>query len=162
MSQGLLLPLGAEERHDRRRLRGTRVRLTVCLALVVGAIAWVTVRGLAGSFVYYLTPTDMVTHHKAKVGERVRLGGYVVPGSVGHISSALTFTVTDGVDSMSVVSTGPVPELFKPGEGVVLEGALGADGRFHADNLLVKHNGDYRPPASGEKPPSRADLGSGG
>ena len=74
----------------------------------------------------------------------------------------LTFTVTDGTDSMQVTDTGPVPELFKAGQGVVLEGALGTDGRFHADTLLVKHNGDYRPPKPGESPPHRADLDSGG
>jgi cytochrome c-type biogenesis protein CcmE len=147
---------------ETRRIGGARLRLVACLAVVVGAIAWVTISGLRGSFVYYLTPTDVVAHHKAQVGERVRLGGYVVPGSVGHTASALTFTVTDGTDSMAVSSVGSVPELFRAGQGVVLEGSLGADGTFHADTLLVKHNGDYRPPAPGEKPPNRADLGSGG
>jgi cytochrome c-type biogenesis protein CcmE len=144
------------------RWRGPRLRLLLCLAVVVGAIAWVTARGLTGSFVYYLTPTDIVTQHKAHVGERVRLGGYVVPDSVGHTSSTLTFTVTDGTASMPVVDIGSVPELFKPGQGVVLEGTVGADGRFHSDTLLVKHSGDYRPPAPGEKPPNGADLSSGG
>jgi cytochrome c-type biogenesis protein CcmE len=144
------------------RWRGARLRLLLCLAIVIGAITWVTVRGLSGSFVYYLTPTDIIGHHKAHVGERVRLGGFVVPGSVGHAGAALTFTVSDGTDTMKVSSIGNVPELFRAGQGVVLEGSVGADGRFHADTLLVKHNGDYRPPAPGAKPPNRADVVSGG
>jgi cytochrome c-type biogenesis protein CcmE len=144
------------------RWRGARLRLLLCLAIVVGAIGWVTVRGLTGNFVYYLTPTDVVSQHKAQIGERVRLGGYVVPDSVGHTASTLTFTVTDGTDSVPVEDIGSVPELFKPGQGVVLEGSLGTDGRFHSDTLLVKHSGDYRPPAPGQKPPNTADLGSGG
>jgi cytochrome c-type biogenesis protein CcmE len=138
------------------------LRLLIGLAVIVGALVWVTVRGLTGSFVYYLTPTDVVTQHKAHVGERIRLGGYVVPGSVGHTTSTLTFTVTDGTDSVPVSDLGSVPELFKPGQGVVLEGALGTDGRFHSDTLLVKHSGDYRPPAPGQRPPNTADLESGG
>jgi cytochrome c-type biogenesis protein CcmE len=142
--------------------RGARFRLLICLAIVVGAVAWVTVRGLTGNFVYYLTPTDVVSQHKAAVGERVRLGGYVVPDSVGHTASTLTFTVTDGTASVPVEDVGSVPELFKPGQGVVLEGSLGTDGRFHSDTLLVKHSGDYRPPAPGRQPPNTADLGSGG
>jgi cytochrome c-type biogenesis protein CcmE len=142
--------------------RSARLRLLICLAIVVGALAWVTVRGLTGSFVYYLTPTDIVSQHKAQVGERVRLGGYVVPGSVARATSTLTFTVTDGTDSMPVTDTGSVPELFKPGQGVVLEGTLGSDGRFHSDTLLIKHSGEYRPPAPGEKPPNSADLKAGG
>ncbi|HST63859.1 MAG TPA: cytochrome c maturation protein CcmE [Mycobacteriales bacterium] len=141
------------------RWRGARLRLLVCLAIVVGAITWVTVRGLTGNFVYYLTPTDLVSQHKAQVGERVRLGGYVVPDSVGHTASTLTFTVSDGTASVPVDDVGSVPELFKPGQGVVLEGALGTDGRFHSDTLLVKHSGDYRPPAPGQQPPNTADLG---
>ncbi len=145
-----------------RGWRGPRLRLVACLAIIVAAIAWIAIRGLTGNFVYYLTPTDVVSHHKAHVGERVRLGGYVVPGSVDRTSSTLTFTVTDGPDSMSVSDTGSVPELFKPGQGVVLEGALGADGRFHSDTLLIQHNGDYRPPKPGQTPPNRADLSSGG
>jgi cytochrome c-type biogenesis protein CcmE len=47
---------------------------------------------------------------------------------------------------MEVLSTGPVPQMFRAGQGVVLEGALGRDGRFHSDTLLVKHDGEYRAP----------------
>jgi len=122
------------------------VRLVVCLAVIVAALAWIAIHGLSGNFVYYLTPTDIVSGHKAHVGERVRLGGYVVPDSVRRTSSELTFTVTDFTDSLAVSNIGSVPEMFKPGQGVVLEGSLGADGRFHSDTLLVQHNGEYRPP----------------
>jgi cytochrome c-type biogenesis protein CcmE len=141
-----------------RWLHGARLRLLIGLLIVIGALTWVTVRGLTGSFVYYLTPTDVIGQHKAQVGERVRLGGYVVPGSVGQSANVLTFTVTDGTDSVPVSDIGSVPELFKPGQGVVLEGSMGSDGRFHSDTLLVKHSGDYRPPAPGEKPPNGAEV----
>ena len=162
MSQDLLQSTEASTDAPRaRRWGGPRLRLVVCLAVIAAALAWIAVRGLTGNFVYYLTPTDIVSQHKADVGDRVRLGGYVVPGSVHRTSSVLTFTVTDGTDSMSVSSTGSVPEMFKPDQGVVLEGALGADGLFHSDTLLIQHNGEYRPPESGESPPHRADLSSG-
>jgi cytochrome c-type biogenesis protein CcmE len=126
--------------------------------VVVLALAWVAVRGLTGNFVYYLTPTDIVAHHKAQAGQRIRLGGYVVPGSVHHSGPALMFTVTDRTDSIQVLDTGPVPELFKAGQGVVLEGVLGTHGRFYADTTFVQHNGSYFPPKPGESPPNRADL----
>jgi cytochrome c-type biogenesis protein CcmE len=163
MSQELLefRDTGDEGVRARRRL-SARYRVAACLAIVVAALAWIAVRGLTGNFVYYLTPADVVAHHKAQVGQRIRLGGYVEPGSVHRDGGVLTFTITDRTDSMRVTDTGPVPELFRSGQGVVLEGALGADGRFHADNLLVQHNGDYTPPKPGESPPHRADLTSGG
>jgi cytochrome c-type biogenesis protein CcmE len=129
-----------------RRLRSARWRLGVCAAIVVIALGWIAVRGLTGSFVYYLTPSEVTTRHKAGVDQRVRLGGFVVPGSVRRAAGTLMFTVTDGTASMRVVDTGAVPELFRAGQGVVLEGALGHDGRFHSDTVLVKHDGTYRAP----------------
>jgi cytochrome c-type biogenesis protein CcmE len=162
VSQDLLELSGAPAGDDRRRTgHGARLRVAGCLAVVVLALAWIAVRGLTGNFVYYLTPADIVAHHKAQPGQRIRLGGYVVPGSVRHRGSVLMFTVTDRTDSMRVSDTGPVPELFKAGQGVVLEGVLGTNGRFYADNTLVQHNGDYFPPKPGQPPPHRADLKPG-
>ena len=126
--------------------RSARRRLVVCTAIVVGALSWVALRGLTGSFVYYLTPTDITVDHKAQVDQRIRLGGYVVPGSVHRPADTLTFTVTDGQHEVPVLSTGPVPQMFRAGQGVVAEGTLGRDGRFHSDTLLVKHDGEYRAP----------------
>lgn len=164
MSQDLLrLTDDATQAVRRRRWRDSpRLRIGVCLAVIVLAIAWIAARGLTGNFVYYLTPTDVLAHHKAQVGQRIRLGGYVVPGSVRHSGSFLLFTVTDNTDSIKVSDTGAVPELFKAGQGVVLEGAMGTDGKFHADTLLVRHNGTYAPPKPGQPPPHRADLKTGG
>ena len=161
MSQDLLRPPDALDPPS-RGWRSSRVRLVACLLVVLGALAFIAVRGLTGNFVYYLTPTDIVADHKAQVGERVRLGGYVVPGSVARTATALTFTVTDNAYSIQVSDTGSVPALFKAGQGVVLEGAMGSDGLFHSDTLLVQHDGRYRPPERGNKPPTRPDLGGGG
>ena len=162
MSQDLLQPPDALDDPPARGWRSPRLRLVACLLVIVGALAFIAVRGLTGNFVYYLTPTDIVAHHKAQVGERVRLGGYVVPGSVAQAASSLTFTVTDGAYSIPVSDTGTVPALFKAGQGVVLEGAMGSDGLFHSDTLLVQHDGQYRPPEPGNKPLTGPDLGVGG
>jgi cytochrome c-type biogenesis protein CcmE len=116
--------------------------------VVVAALGWIAVRGLAGSFVYYLSPTEVVTQHQAVPGQRIRLGGYVVPGSVRTRDHDLTFAVSDGSATVQVASTGQVPELFRADQGVVLEGTLGPDGWFHSDTLLVKHDGTYRPPTA--------------
>src|SRR4051794_41673291 len=62
--------------------RPARWRLLVCIAIVVAALGWIAARGLTGSFVYYLTPTDVRIDHLAQVDQRVRLGGYVVPGAL--------------------------------------------------------------------------------
>jgi cytochrome c-type biogenesis protein CcmE len=139
----------------------TRWKLIICLGVVVAALGWIAIRGLSGNFVYYLTPTDINVGQQATVGQRVRLGGYVVKGSVQRPAHHLVFDVSDGKETMTVVSTGSVPEMFRDGQGVVLEGAVVEDGRFHSDTLLIKHNGEYRPPTGGEKAPNRANLAEG-
>jgi cytochrome c-type biogenesis protein CcmE len=134
-----------------------RGRVVLALAVIVGALGWVAAKGLTSALVYYKTPSDLLDPSGSAVGERVRLGGLVVPGSVQDRGTVIQFVVTDGTNRMTVLDTGGVPALFRAGQGVVVEGFLGADGAFHADTVLVKHNGVYRPPSPGETPHS-ADL----
>jgi cytochrome c-type biogenesis protein CcmE len=131
----------------------------VAVVLLAAGLGWVAARGLSGNLVYYQTPSDL-SAGRAAVGERVRLGGYVVPGTVQRTGSSIRFVVTDGTARVGVIDTGGVPALFKAGQGVVVEGVLGGDGAFHADTTMVKHSSDYRPPAPGEAP-GQADLRAG-
>lgn len=128
-----------------------RVRVVVLLVLIAGSLAWVGSQALSGSLVYYVTPTELLQQQPAP-GERLRLGGQVVPGSVHDVADGVDFVVTDGSTRMTVVHTGSTPALFKSGSGVVLEGTYGPDGSFHSDTMLVKHGERYEPPAAGETP----------
>ncbi len=132
--------------------------MIVGLLVIAGALSWVAISGLKSSLVYYRTPTEVLGMGSKAVGDAIRLGGYVVPGSVEHAGNALRFVVSDGTSRMTVVATGGVPSLFRAGQGVVLEGREGTDGAFHADTVLVKHNGDYHPPSPGSTPHS-AEVG---
>ncbi|MFN2543354.1 MAG: cytochrome c maturation protein CcmE [Actinomycetota bacterium] len=135
-------------------------RVIVALLVIAGALSWILVSGLRNSLVYYRTPTELLRMGRSALGEPTRLGGFVVPGSVRRAPGALRFVVSDGTTRLSVICTSGVPSLFRSGQGVVLEGHEAEDGAFHADTVLVKHNGVYRPPAPGETPHS-ADLSVG-
>jgi len=54
--------------------------------------------------------------------------------------------VTDTAQTVPVVYTGILPDLFKEGKGVVAQGKIGADGVFHATEVLAKHDENYMPP----------------
>ena len=136
-------------------------KVAAALAVIAIGLGWVAFKGLRSSLVYYQTPTDIVAKGHQAVGERMRLGGYVLPGSVKRDGQTLRFVVSDGSSSMTVVDTGGVPSLFKAGQGVVVEGAVSGDGAFHADTTLVKHSSDYHPPQPGQTPRS-AELQAGG
>jgi cytochrome c-type biogenesis protein CcmE len=136
-------------------------RIVVALAIIAGGLGWVLTRQLSTSLIYYRTPTELLGEGREAIGQSTRLGGYVLPGSVRHDGDAVLFVVSDETTRMSVVATGSIPALFKEGQGVVLEGHLGGDGKFHADTVLVKHSGVYTPPTPGETPHS-ADLAGDG
>jgi cytochrome c-type biogenesis protein CcmE len=131
-----------------------RARVVFVLAVIAGSLGWIAFKGLAGNLVYYQTPTEILHRGQSEVGQRIRLGGLVEPGSVTQARSLVRFVVTDGTTRMTVLDTGGVPSLFRAGQGVVVEGQYGADGAFHADTVLVKHSGVYRPPGPGQTPTS--------
>ena|SRR3989442_11774688 len=138
-----------------------RARILFVLAVIAGSLVWVAAKGLSGNLVYYKTPTEILQQGSSIVGERLRVGGYVVPGSVQRTGSVIRFVMTDGTTRLTDVDTGSVPALFRDGQGVVVEGYFGADGAFHSDTVLVKHNGVYTPPPPGQTPHSANLAGNG-
>jgi cytochrome c-type biogenesis protein CcmE len=54
--------------------------------------------------------------------------------------------VTDLKKSLPVAYRGVLPDLFREGQGVVVEGSLQPDGSFRASEVLAKHDEKYMPP----------------
>ncbi|MBO0782638.1 MAG: cytochrome c maturation protein CcmE, partial [Ktedonobacteraceae bacterium] len=50
----------------------------------------------------------------------------------------ITFTVIDGNQTMNVAYSGVVPDIFRPGIQVVVEGRYSGQGPFQAQTLLAK------------------------
>jgi|SRR5690554_3470991 len=113
--------------------------LVVATALVLNAFQ--------GNLVFFYSPSDVATR-EAPVDRAFRLGGMVAEGSVLREDDGLTvhFVVTDHAQSIPVVFSGILPDLFREGQGVVTQGRLGEDGRFYADEVLAKHDETYMPP----------------
>jgi cytochrome c-type biogenesis protein CcmE len=131
--------------------RPRRVTL-IGLGLVVVAFVILAAMSLQSALVYDLTPTELDSR---AVGERARLYGIVVDGSVqfDDATKTLRFAVTDG-RSTTAVSTQSIPTaLFRDGVAVVLAGRLTGPGTFAADQLVVKHSEVYAPLAPGQTMP---------
>ena len=122
--------------------------ILVALALVAlvaaGLLAAYALRNQAS---YFYLPEQMADNPPA-VGQAVRLGGMVAPGSLATLADGITvtFTVTGRDDAaIPVQYAGILPDLFVEGSGVVAEGRLDGGGTFVADNLLAKHDENYVP-----------------
>ena len=103
------------------------------------------------NLVFFYTPSDLVEKDITE-GRRFRLGGLVEEGSENRLDDGLTveFTVTDLTATIPVIYRGPLPDLFREGQGVVTEGKMAADGIFIADSVLAKHDENYMPPEVAE------------
>jgi cytochrome c-type biogenesis protein CcmE len=124
-----------------------RRRMTVILVALglLGAAAMLALTALEDSVVFFISPTDLAAQ-APNPGQRLRLGGLVEEGSVRRGEGAqVAFAVTDLETAVPVTYTGILPDLFREGQGVVVEGVMGPDGRFAADSVLAKHDENYMP-----------------
>ncbi len=135
----------------RRRPWGI-VALVGVVLLVIGYLAF---SSIGSALVYYLTPTELLARGDAAIGETVRLGGQVAPGSVSGAATDLRFMLTDGEASIPVHSTVAPTRSFREGSGAVVEGSLSAAGVFEATQVIVKHDENYEAPAPGALPSDR-------
>jgi len=127
-----------------RQRRLTLVVLIVCGVGLAGALA---LRAFRENVMFYFDPTK-VAAGQVKVGQRFRLGGMVVKGSVQRTPGTLDvrFVVTDFSHSVPVTYSNVLPDLFREGAGVVALGRMNAGGVFVADEVLAKHDEKYMPP----------------
>jgi len=127
-------------------------RMAFIIAGLIGiAIAVALILSAMGSnMTYFFSPSDVVAG-KSPVNKTIRLGGLVEVGSVKREDDGLTvhFRVTDNAETIAVVYTGILPDLFREGQGVVSQGKM-ADGVFQADEVLAKHDETYMPPEVAE------------
>jgi cytochrome c-type biogenesis protein CcmE len=96
------------------------------------------------NLVFFFSPAELAANPPAP-GQRIRMGGLVEPGSVVKDGKDIRFAVTDGSHSLAVHYVGLLPDLFKEGTGVVVEGRLEPDNVFAASNVLAKHDENYMP-----------------
>ena len=121
------------------------------LALIVGGLAALGVASalilsaFQENLVFFFSPSDVVAE-KAPRDRSFRVGGLVEEGSVKRDGVLVSFKVTDTAQTIPVVYQGILPDLFREGKGVVAQGKLGADGVFHASEVLAKHDENYMPP----------------
>lgn len=117
-------------------------------ALVIGLIIY----GLKAEADWFYVPSEVIngskeTGVKPKVGDRIRIGGMVVVGSVKRDDESLevAFDLVDSGPSVTVVYKGILPDLFREGQGIVADGVLISPTKLQASQVLAKHDENYMP-----------------
>jgi len=128
-----------------------RLVLVVLALLLLGGASGLVLFALSDSVAFFVTPSDIASG-KLDVDKRFRLGGLVVDGSVERTGTdgVVRFRLSDQVNEVAVRYQGILPDLFREGQGIVAQGALGEDGVFVASEVLAKHDENYMPPEVAE------------
>jgi cytochrome c-type biogenesis protein CcmE len=115
------------------------------LALLGGAVALALI-ALQDTVTFFFTPSQ-AAERSIPAGQRVRLGGLVEEKSVTKLADGVTiqFRVTDRAKAVVVHYKGVLPDLFREGQGVVIQGAFQPDRSFTATTVLAKHDENYVP-----------------
>ncbi|MFQ6015051.1 MAG: cytochrome c maturation protein CcmE [Anaerolineae bacterium] len=113
--------------------------------IIVAALAFLIFSSFQSSAIYYMTISEVLAESDSLVDKEVRINGVVDKSTIDWNAQdlVLRFDVVEGEQRLPVVYHDVVPDTFAQSESVVLEGKLGNDGVFQANNLLVKCPSKY-------------------
>ena len=134
--------------------RKSRLMIVLFVLIGVSVAASLVLYALRQNIDLFYTPSEVVygknddASLKPEVGQRIRVGGMVVAGSVQRDPSSLKvkFDVNDIGPSVSVEYEGILPDLFREGQGIVAQGVLVEPTLLQASEVLAKHDENYVPP----------------
>lgn len=136
--------------HDAQVKKRRRSRFIIGGLAIAGGIVAFSMMNLGSNIVYFYTPEEAFTKFTELQSKVVKVGGMVEAGTVVWKAEELhlAFAMTDlKGHRISVNHKGTPPDMFKEGQGVVVEGKL-ADGgqKMESRKLMVKHSEEYKKP----------------
>ncbi len=129
--------------------RHKRIAIIAVGLVLLATAATLALQSFQSNIVFFFSPSEVAEGKAPKQGN-FRIGGLVVPDSIKRDGTQVHFKVTDTANTMDVVYTGILPDLFKEGKGVVAQGKQSASGMFKADQVLAKHDENYMPPEAAD------------
>ena len=94
---------------------------------------------------YFYTPSE-INISNITINQQIRIGGFVENNSFTKISSnEFSFKITDEKKSIPVNFSGILPDLFREGQGAVIEGYFLQNSTFKATSVFAKHDENYMP-----------------
>jgi len=116
-----------------------KLKFIIAIVIIAGAISYLVVSGVKDTMVYYLTIDELQAKVPDVYGERVRVSGTVVPGTIVKDNNGkIEFQITDGTNNIAVKYSGIIPDIFADDVEAVVEGNYTQQNVFDADVLLAK------------------------
>ncbi len=142
-----------------------RLKFIIGGVLILAAVVYLIASSTQANAEYFMTVNELKAQGQNAVGKSLRVSGAVVGQTIQYDPQTLTLTfevahvpgdnatvdaqgglaavlhaaVTDPNRArLKVVYVGPKPDLLKDEAQAIMTGEYGADGVFHADELLLK------------------------
>ncbi len=142
-----------------------RLKFVIGGVLILAAVVYLIASSTQANAEYFMTINEVQAKGQSAVGKSLRVSGAVIGQTIQYDPQTLTLTfqvanvpgdnatidaegglaavlhaaVTNPNSArMKVVYVGPRPDLLKDEAQAIMTGEYGADGVFHADELLLK------------------------
>lgn len=123
-----------------------RLYFIILVIIVMAAVVALSLYALNQNINLFYTPTQ-IAKKVIKPDQLFRLGGQVKRGTIKQDANSLrvSFVVSDTHHNVLIEYKGVLPDLFREGQSVVIEGSLDQAGIMQARRVLAKHDERYKP-----------------
>jgi cytochrome c-type biogenesis protein CcmE len=97
------------------------------------------------NLIFFYTPTELL-NSDIKINQKIRIGGFIKKKSLSkNENSKVNFVITDNKNILNVSYVGILPDLFREGQGAVIEGVFLENNTIVATKVFAKHDENYMP-----------------
>ena len=126
-------------------LRFQRLILILITLIMLSAAVILILFNAKQNIVFFYTPTELIESN-VNLDKKVRIGGYVKNSSfIKKSLNTYEFKITDNINDLVVFYNGILPDLFREGQGTVIEGVLNNNNNIIASKVYAKHDENYMP-----------------
>ncbi len=134
-----------------KKRKKKRLLIILLCCLVMAIAASLIVYAIRHTVSFFRMPSE-ITREDILTGRPLRLGGFVEKGTVQYVEeSGVIFFITDNTKHEKVFFKGVLPDLFREGQGVIVEGHFDKQGFFIGTRILAKHDETYMPKETADR-----------
>jgi cytochrome c-type biogenesis protein CcmE len=122
-----------------------RKKILIGICLIIAAVVFLGYQGLNESKSYYLFVDEVLTMGEQAKNIKIKIHGSVVPGTIKKEKEGMYFDIAHNQKQISVHYTGnkPVPDSFREGAPVIIDGKINQDGVFEGSSIQAKCASKY-------------------
>ena len=122
-----------------------KIKIAVAFTIISVLLIWLTFSGFEGNMQYYIGVKEVKAMGEAAFDQGLRVKGFLVPGTLQKSQTSLeaNFVIEEEGQEMAVRYTKELPDTFKDGAEVLVEGKYQHEGYFEAQMLMAKCPSKY-------------------